>query len=65
VEETKTGTFVKGIKKPQGQPERATNPLVPKYEMPGKDEPPPVDFIRDPYGMEGCSMTAAKWIKMK
>lgn len=33
--------------------------------MPGKDEPPPVDFIRDPYGMEGCSMTAAKYVKMK
>ena len=50
------GSLIKGIKRPPNVPVRSVNPLNPAYQIPGGKEEP-VDYKKDPYGYEGCSMT--------
>ena len=46
----------KGIKIPEGLEKRVTNPLNPIYKIPGNTEPS-TDYIFDPFGEAGCSMS--------
>ena len=46
----------KGIKIPEGQEKRITNPLDPIYKIPGNSELTS-DNINDPFGEAGCSVS--------